>query len=80
MFDFLNKDNYMLGFLCLNVDLMLDLVLHLKGFGKVAVDLAIHQERPTRVEGGAGHGDFVCSNCCCVSARREGGHCGVDVW
>jgi hypothetical protein len=58
MFDFLNKDNYMLGFLCLNVDLMLDLVLHLKGFGKVAVDLAIHQERPTRVEGGAGHGDW----------------------
>jgi hypothetical protein len=42
--DFVNQDY--LGFLSLDVDLMLDLVLHLRGFGEVGIDLAIHQERP----------------------------------
>jgi len=44
MLDFVNKDY--LGFLSLDVDLMLDLVLHLRRFGEVAIDLAIHRERP----------------------------------
>jgi hypothetical protein len=34
--NFVNKDY--LGFLSLDVDLMLDLVLHLRGFGEVVLD------------------------------------------
>ena len=44
MLDFVNKDY--LGFLSLDVDLMIDLVLHFWGFREVAIDLVIHRERP----------------------------------
>jgi hypothetical protein len=46
--DFVNQDY--LGFLSLDLDFMLDLVFHFRGFGGVAIDLAIHQERPALAE------------------------------
>jgi hypothetical protein len=40
LLDFMNKDY--LDFLSLYVDLMLDLVVHLRGFGDIVVHLTIH--------------------------------------
>ena len=81
MLDFVNKDY--LGFLSLDVDLMLHLVLHLRRFGEVAIDLAIHREIDQLAEG---RWHQLCSNCCCLLSvhlrllARRAFRCGVGVW
>jgi hypothetical protein len=66
MLHFVNQDY--LGFLSLDMDLMLDLVLHWRVFGKVAIDLAIHQERPV------GHEDLFVQTMDLVLLWCRGGY------